>query len=123
MGKIKERINALLEVVKDDADQISLVKNLISSCSHYVDVVVNTENSINIARFKINDPADYREYVQQLDKSRRIAHETVISNVHIVDRLCKLNKVEPIYGGEDDRLAIADFAKQVVDEYFEERRK
>jgi hypothetical protein len=123
MGKIKERINALLEAVKDDPDQLSLVKNMVDSCSHYVDTVVSMENAINVARFKISDPSEYREYVQQLDKSRRIAHNALISSVHIVDRLCKINKVELIYGGDEDRLAIAEFAKQVVDEFFEERKK
>ena len=46
----------------------------------------------------------------------------LISNVNIVDRLCKINETEPIYGGEDDRVAIAEFAMQVVNEFFEERR-
>ena len=69
---------------------------------------------------------DYCEIIERinarLDKSRTIAHNALISNVNIVDRLCKINETEPIYGGEDDRVAIAEFARQVVNEFFEERR-
>lgn len=39
-------------------------------------------------------------------------------------RLAKINNAEPVYGGHDeDRTAIAEFAKAVVDEYFEGRQK
>jgi hypothetical protein len=124
MEKIKERINKLIEAIKEDPDMLALIQEMVDSCANYVDTVVNMENAITIARFKIDDPSEYRAHVQRLDQSRRIAHNVLISNVRIVDRLCKVNKVEPVYGGHDeDRLAIAEFAKQVVDEFFEERKK
>jgi len=124
MGKIKERINALLEKIKDDPDLVSLVRDMVDSCANYVDTVVNMENMINIYRFRTEDPAEFRIMVQRLDQSRRIVHNSVISNVRIIDRLCKLNNVELVYGGSDeDRLAVAEFAKKVVDEFFEDRKK
>ena len=124
MGKIKERINALLEKIKDDPDLVSLVRDMVDSCANYVDTVVNMENAINVYRFRVEDPSELRVMIQRLDQTRRIVHNTVISNVRIVDRLCKINGVEPVFGGlDEDRLAVAEFAKQVVDEFFEERRK
>ena len=124
MGKIKERINALLEKIKDDPDLVSLVRDMVDSCANYVDTVVNMENVINVYRFHVEDPSELRVMIQRLDQTRRIVHNTVISNVRIVDRLCKINGVEPVFGGlDEDRLAIAEFAKKVVDEFFEDRKK
>jgi len=124
MGKIKERINALLKKIKDDPDLVSLVRDMVDSCANYVDTVVNMENAINVYRFRVEDPSELRVMIQRLDQTRRIVHNTVISNVRIVDRLCKINGVEPVFGGlDEDRLAIAEFAKKVVDEFFEDRKK
>lgn len=124
MGKIKDRVNALLAKIKNDPDQVSLVRDMIDSCTNYVDTVVNMENMINIYRFRTEDPAELRVMIQRLDQTRRIVHNAVISNVRIVDRLCRINNVEPVFGGlDEDRLAVAEFAKQVVDEFFEERKK
>ena len=123
MGKIKNKVNALLEKIKDDADKTSLVRDMVDSCANYVDTVVNVENAINVYRFRVEDPSELRVMIQRLDQTRRIVHNTVISNVRIVDRLCKINGVEPVFGGlDEDRLAIAEFAKKVVDEFFEDRK-
>jgi len=124
MGKIKNKVNALLEKIKDDADKTSLVRDMIDSCANYVDTVVNMENAINVYRFRVEDPSELRVMIQRLDQTRRIVHNALISNVRIVDRLCKMEGVEPIFGGSDeDRLAVAEFAKRVVDEFFEDRKK
>jgi len=124
MGKIKNKVNALLEKIKDDADKTSLVRDMVDSCANYVDTIVNVENAINVYRFRVEDPSELRVMIQQLDQTRRIVHNALISNVRIVDRLCKMEGVEPIFGGSDeDRLAVAEFAKRVVDEYFEDRKK
>jgi len=124
MDKIKERINALLEKIKDDPDLVSLVRDMVDSCANYVDTVVNMENAINVYRFRVEDPSELRVMIQRLDQTRRIVHNTVITNVRIVDRLCKINGVEPVFGGlDEDRLAVAEFAKKVVDEFFEDRKK
>lgn len=124
MGTIKNKVNALLEKIKDDADKTSLVRDMIDSCANYVDTVVNMENAINVYRFRAEDPSELRVMIQRLDQTRRIVHNALISNVRIVDRLCKMEGVEPIFGGSDeDRLAVAEFAKRVVDEYFEDRKK
>lgn len=124
MGKIKNKVNALLEKIKDDADKTSLVRDMVDSCANYVDTVVNMENAINVYRFRVEDPSELRVMIQRLDQTRRIVHNTVISNVRIVDRLCKINGVEPVFGGlDEDRLAIAEFAKKVVDEFFKDRKK
>jgi len=121
---IKERINVLVEKAKNDPDVLALAQEMVDACANYVDTVVNMENVISIYRFKASDPSDYRAMVQRLDQTRRLAHNALIALVRSVDRLCKINNVEPVYGGHDeDRLAIAEFAKAVVDEYFEGRQK
>lgn len=121
---VKEKIGVLAEKTGNDPDVLALVQEMVDACANYVDTVVNMENIITIYRFKANDPSDYRAMVQRLDQTRRLAHNALIALVRAVDRLAKINGVEPIYGGHDeDRTAIAEFAKAVVDEYFEGRQK
>lgn len=121
---VKKKISKLLETAKNDPDVLALAQEMVDACANYVDTVVNMENVISIYRFKASDPSDYRAMVQRLDQTRRLAHNALIALVRSVDRLCKINNVEPVYGGHDeDRLAIAEFAKAVVDEYFEGRQK
>lgn len=121
---VKEKIGILAEKTGNDPDVLALIQEMVDACANYVDTVVNMENIITVYRFKANDPSDYRAMVQRLDQTRRLAHNALISLVRAVDRLAKINNAEPVYGGHDeDRTAIAEFAKAVVDEYFEGRQK
>ena len=45
MGKIKNKVNALLEKIKDDADKTSLVRDMFDSCATILltHTVVNME--------------------------------------------------------------------------------
>jgi hypothetical protein len=50
-------------------------------------------------------------FILKLDKQRNDTHNILISNVKIINRLCKKNNLPLIYGGnEEERIEVADFA-------------
>lgn len=73
-------------------------------------------------RGEVREPEEYREHLVNLDKSRKIAHDSLIVSTRLLNKLCRLYDIEPIYKGSDSRIEVAEFAKQVVDEFFAERK-
>ena len=102
----------------DDLDfVIDEMKNIIK----YVSVVENMESQLPILRFRFEGEA-YISRVENLDKTRRAAHETAIGAVSALNRLCKSYGLEPFYiGDEQNRYQVADFCGNVVNELFVER--
>ena len=66
---------------------------------------------------------EYRNTVSSLDKNRSLAHNSLISDVTAMNRLCTKAGIEPVYKGNiDNRIEVADFAKEIATELFEKRR-
>jgi hypothetical protein len=87
----------------------------------YVNCVYNMETRVSIARFHSDGVEDYQRVVQELDTSRRNAHEAAIASANMIDRICNKFGVEPVYGGSQDRIEIGDFCGVIVSEYFDGR--
>lgn len=120
--QIKQQINSLIEKLGDDKLLIDSVEKVVEDCGRYIKAVHDTEVAYTVARFKM-EPDEYREYYANLDRNRKIVHDALIAGVRLLNRICQLCGQEPIYNGPEDRVSIAEFAKEIVDEYFEERRR
>ena len=124
---IKNQFNNLIKDLKKlnndvSKDCIDYIEEIISSCGRYVERVTATEAAFTIARFRM-EPEAYREYVTELDRSRKIAHDTVMVNIAILNRYCRLVGVQPIYTGDlNDRITVADFAMRVCNTFFKIRK-
>gem|GEM_PF-1845773 len=120
---IKKGINKIIEKMekKSSKEDIEIVQGFIQDCSRYVDTVINMENAIAVSRF-IMEADEYRKHLVSLDKNRKIAHDSLILSTRLLNKLCRLYDIEPIYNGSDSRIEVAEFAKQVVDEFFAERK-
>lgn len=89
----------------------------------YVAAVNNMENAVAVARFCM-EPQEYRDHVQELDRSRRITHDALIARITATNRVCDAAGCEKLYSGDiSDRTAIADFSFEVVREVFANRNK
>lgn len=122
--QFSELIAALKEIKEVDLtnDCITYVEDIINGCSHYVDRVTQMESAICTAKF-VMEPDDYRTYISNLDKSRKIAHDGVVVNMAILNKYCRLADVEPIYKGDlDNRYEVAEFAMVIVKAYFQDRK-
>lgn len=117
-----EEINKVKEIFSKDELANELVKQTFDDMGYYVDVVNRMEH-MGMARFRM-EHEEYVELVTDLDMKRRTCHNTIISGVKTINRMLKEINQDILYkGDEDDRYAIADFACEVVNEVFKNRKK
>lgn len=124
---VKKKIVALAEAIsrsdsqfaKDDA---GAVESLINDCSTYVEKVVAMESVQSVARFRM-EAKEYQDLLIRLDRNRKFAHDSLIASVRLANRLCGVYEVEKVYDGPEERIAIAEYAMLVTQEFFAERQK
>ncbi len=126
MEKVKPRLLKLVEAIEASKsgfknDELAMTEQMIRDCGRYIDKVTTMEAALCSARFRL-EPADFRQLVMDLDRSRKLAHDALNASVGIITRLCRKYDVPLVYDGPEDRIAIAEFAQQVVNEFFDERR-
>lgn len=112
---VKERIEEIKKRVSHDEDVLFLVENFVETCNTYVSIVVHMENSIGAARFRLDHEA-FKSFVTSLDRRRKATHDALMSSVRVVNRIEKV-----FHGDMGDRKEVGDFAKDVVNAYFERR--
>lgn len=120
----REKINEFIRVISktEDCQCLDMMEELIDSAGDYLRRVNVLEIGIMVGKYSKEDN-EYREYIEKLDKQRSNAHDNLISNVKIINRLCRINNLPPMYqGNEEDRVEVAEFAQKVVDELFSTRR-
>lgn len=120
----REKINEFIRTISESKDRecFNLMDDLISSASDYVRRVNVLEIGLMVGKYN-KEGAEYREYIEKLDKQRSNAHNALITNVKIINKLCKNNDLASIYSGnEEDRIQVAEFAQNVVEELFSTRR-
>lgn len=120
----RERINEIIKTLSEseDLDCLDLVEDLIDSASEYVRRVNLLEIAIMVGKYN-KDGEEYRDNIEKLDKLRSTAHNSLISNVKIINRLCRKYNLPVLFiGNEEKRIEVAEFAQQVVAELFATRR-
>lgn len=121
---LRERIREIGLVISnsEDLDCVEVLEDLIQSAAEYVMDVNVFEGGILISKY-YKDGEQYRNYIEGLDKERTSAHNELIANVKIINRLCRKYSLSPIYDGdEEDRVAIANFGFELAKEIFITRR-
>jgi len=121
---LREKFKELTEALEKlgESDLAKDIEEIINSCGKYVERVNAMEAVITTLRFML-EPEDYRQRLIEIDKSRRAFHNSLIVNIKLLNRYCKLAGLPEIYEGDlESRIEIAEFAKKVVDEMFETRK-
>ncbi|TYO96745.1 uncharacterized protein DUF3232 [Geothermobacter ehrlichii] len=125
-----DRFNIISRLVCQDEVAVSLLEKLISSAEHYFSKVVEMETRVRLARLRI-DGEELRELTEVLDKNRTMAHEALISDLHVFNRYLMKNYEDAPVGGifsKDpdairNRVAVADWAGELLAAIYQERRK
>ncbi len=117
---LKEKIEELIFVLQIQSEmserQMAYVHGLIESAVEYVRAVVIMESRMQILRYRL-EPDEYRITVEQLDRSRRSAHDAFIGKLSIVNRICAQMNLPPIYTGPAEGADLGEFAFTLVEEY------
>lgn len=120
----RENFRELAEILKSkgEDDLIKSVEETIRLCGQYVFKVNNMEGAFITANL-IMENREYREYINELDTDRHNTHERLIPSVKLLNNICRMVGVEPIYRGDlEERIEIGDFALDVVSELFQTRK-
>jgi hypothetical protein len=84
-GRAMARLDEVLSVCGKDEVATSLLEKLLESAERYFQCVVSMERKVRLARFRL-EGQDLRDLIQSLDTNRRLAHNTLIDNVAILNR-------------------------------------
>jgi len=118
----REKIINLIEVLQkqDNADQkIAMVYRLLETAGRYVTVVC--EHMWKAQMQLWDNSAEYSQEVAEIDQKRTQVHNSLISLIKSVNRLCENNGLPRLYEGADERRQMGDFAFELVEEYFRNR--
>ncbi len=123
---VKEKITVLINAIQCSREShkdhdLEAVEDLIVGCGSYINKVIEMEAAIATARFRM-EPEDFQELVTRLDRNRKYAHDSLIASIRLVNRLCGVYGVSPVYTGPDERIPMAEFAMLTTEEYFRERK-
>lgn len=132
MGRAKDRINNIIATVNSDNNATDLVQETLNKAVKYVETVYNMETQLSIYRFRA-EGEEYRSIAERLDSLRKIAHDAFIDSIVICNRYLFRNfgstipaggiySEDPMHLSVIDRMAIGNWAFDLVKDYFIERR-
>lgn len=102
-----------------DPELRACIETMIASAVNYVAVVTQME-TIRL-NFSGRTGLDLRASVGSADQKRHTAHDALIADVNLVNRICSLYQMAPVYTGSGARREYGDFAFHLVQEIFESR--
>lgn len=113
----------LVEVYKDDEGMLFMISNTLKSCSKYVDLINQQEILVTVDKYALSKEV-LLERIKSLDNQRRATHNGIISGLKLINRLCDSNNIDKFYSGdEEDRYQVADFAMELTNNAFVNRKK
>lgn len=124
---LKENIALLINAVNaepgiDEAikkREVDLIASLLESCQKYIRIVV--KQAFMLQYYEGISERDVLEELVNIDQSRSRAHDSLIKQLAIINRMCEKYGLEPIYKGEDSRREKGDFALELINDYFRGR--
>jgi len=118
----KQRLSKLISHYSNDTVVLGLIESAVKACSRYV-VAVNDLELYLLMNSSSTEGQEYRDTVSSLDRNRSFAHNSLISDVTAMNRLCVKAGIDTVFTGNvDNRIEVAEFAKDLVAEIFESRR-
>ena len=124
------KLSRLIEVISrsgdaNATDDIKLVKEVYIKSSDYVSAVMMTETARMADKHLFDEAQRYQENFMDLDTKRSTCHNAAMNQFKMVNRLCGMYNVEPVFSESDLSLERAKFADQlifpIVEELFKER--
>ena len=113
----KDTITKLIELNKDDRKTLEFIKARIDSFEQYHRAVFDDQMFQIFYVGSAIEGDEYRERRTEVDKTRTIYHNSVITNVSILNRLAEKAGLDPIYDGvvSEER----PYRRQVANAVFE----
>lgn len=118
---VVEKFKELVQAWSDDSEVLDLIESNMNSFAKYVEAVYTMEYQLQIIRIRFEgDGERIRDITMNLDKNRRLRHESAIRSVTQLCRWAEMKNVEPIFDGDlTDRCQVADFCRKIVLYFFD----
>ena len=114
-------LGRLVTLNKDDKDLLMYINDVLKDFSAYIDVIHKQEVLATVGKYTM-ERKDYLCEVELLDRHRRMIHENIIRGIKTLDRLCSECNLPLFYGEDYDRVKVAEFVFEVVENSFRTRR-
>lgn len=115
--KLKETNYAMFDGNKDEA--LDFIGEQLNAFPNYANTVINQQILTPII-YAREEGENLRDKIQDLDNKRRLAHESAINSVNILNRLSKNLGLEPFADIDTtDRYIVADFVGQYVSQIYQ----
>ncbi len=112
----------LAKLYADDVEVLEIIEDTIDVYGEYVAYVYKMESLRPILRIKLGKD-EYKNAVEEMDKTRTRIHNSAIASMKVINRLCESNDLSLFFEGNiDDRVAVAEFMRDVVTNVFENRK-
>ena len=112
----------LAKIYADDVDVLEIIEDTINVYGDYVAYVYKMESIRPILKIKLGID-EYKNAVEEMDEKRTRIHNAAIAATKVINRLCESNDLSLFFEGNiDDRVAVAEFMRDVVTNVFENRK-
>ena len=117
MSEIKTNYDALIS--RCDDFERDILSDAMESFVNYVRSVYTMMVKLPIIRLHY-DEDEVKDRIEELDRSRRLAHENAINACRLINRLCDAYDVDRYCPDTDDRYCVSDFCARISVEIFKE---
>lgn len=106
----------------ENAEQdLTFLNGCVSAAENYVSRVVEYQ-CLKTLKTRTMGTGALINMSQEIDRARHAAHESMIANVRILNRLAASYGIDKIYtGDEENRYQIGDFAGELISDIFRNR--
>ena len=118
-----ESIRALLSLYRDDPEMTETVEHALVSFETYHKAIYDLEIKKRMHACGAMDSETYRELIPALDKTRTFAHNALLTDVNLLNRMAAAAGIPPVYEGTVSeerpyRREVADavlaFVRQII---------
>ena len=95
----KKSIDSLIYKCSSSKDMLDIVYDALISFEEYHNKIYNMETKIKLYSVASIGREEYQSMVSELDKTRTIYHDTVLTNLNVLNRLAAKLEIEPVYDG------------------------
>ena len=112
----------LAKIYADDVDVLEIIEDTIDVYGNYVAYVYKMESLRTILKIRL-EAEEYKNIIEEMDEKRTRIHNAAIAATKVINRLCESNDLSLFFEGNiDDRVAVAEFMRDVVTNVFENRK-
>ena len=118
-------LDTLISLYKDDAETLEIITDALETFEKYHQAIYRLEIQRRLYTHGAMGAETYRTVIPDLDSVRTRNHNTLLSEVKLLNRLAEQNRLPPFYDGtvSEERPirtwvadAVLDFVRQVIDD-------